>query len=518
MYLSKKFIALVFCSIILVISIGAQQQGEISWSTLADSPWPMMKHDPQATGRSPYVGPKSPNIVWTMDMPYGVFSGPAIGPENNLFFGTHTWLPGHSSNYFYSAYPDGTIRWTFNTSETFATDSGFLIGSDSTVYFGSEGGYVYAVTLEGDIKWKYFAGDNVYQEVMNIDLYGNIYFSSADGYLHSVNKFGELNWKINFNGAFLSRSVVLSPDGETIYVSPRDGNLYALNLDSSIKWVYSSGPVRAVPLVDNEGHIYITPDGYPAEIHSINTDGTSNWVSTYTEYGAISRFSSPTMDGFGNIYFVHWVSFASTYAITSVDYSGNFRWTYILETEEEFGGITQPLVCDKDGTLYFGSTLGYFYYAISSEGELLWKFPLNGYEVDNSTAIGSDGTLYIGTHLSSTSTGQEKTLIAVRDTGATSVDNEVFLNKYILHQNYPNPFNPSTIIKYQLSNSGIVTLKVYDILGRKVTTLINEFKSAGSYEINFSSEGLSSGVYIYRITANNGRILFSDSKKMILLR
>jgi len=90
---------------------------------------------------------------------------------------------------------------------------------------------------------------------------------------------------------------------------------------------------------------------------------------------------------------------------------------------------------------------------------------------------------------------------------------------FILFQNYPNPFNPSTIIEYQLLKSGIVTLKVYDILGREITTLINEFKSEGSYEINFSSEGLSSGVYIYRITAtNNGRILFTDSKQMVLLR
>jgi len=91
------------------------------------------------------------------------------------------------------------------------------------------------------------------------------------------------------------------------------------------------------------------------------------------------------------------------------------------------------------------------------------------------------------------------------------------------------PFNPSTTIKYQISSSGIVTLKVYDVLGREVTTLINEFKPQGSYEINFSAIGgsasggnasnLSSGVYIYRITVtNNGRILFADSKKMILLR
>ena len=113
----------------------------------------------------------------------------------------------------------------------------------------------------------------------------------------------------------------------------------------------------------------------------------------------------------------------------------------------------------------------------------------------------------------------------------TSINNNTvdISDGYYLSQNYPNPFNPSTTIKYQLSSSGIITLKVYDILGREITTLVNEFKSAGSYEINFSATGgsasggnaknLSSGVYIYRITAsNNGKILFTDSKQMILLR
>jgi len=90
---------------------------------------------------------------------------------------------------------------------------------------------------------------------------------------------------------------------------------------------------------------------------------------------------------------------------------------------------------------------------------------------------------------------------------------------YGLNQNFPNPFNPSTQIKYSLAQDADVTLKVYDMLGTEVAELVNETQTAGSYEINFSSEGLSSGVYIYRITAtNNGRILFADSKQMILLR
>jgi hypothetical protein len=85
---------------------------------------------------------------------------------------------------------------------------------------------------------------------------------------------------------------------------------------------------------------------------------------------------------------------------------------------------------------------------------------------------------------------------------------------YDLSQNYPNPFNPSTTIKYQIPNAGNVTLNVYDILGREVTTLVDEFKNEGRYEVNFNASKLASGVYIYKIQSND----FIASKKLMLLK
>jgi len=78
--------------------------------------------------------------------------------------------------------------------------------------------------------------------------------------------------------------------------------------------------------------------------------------------------------------------------------------------------------------------------------------------------------------------------------------------------NYPNPFNPSTTINYQLPENGFVTIKVYDILGKEVATLVNENKQAGYHKIDFDGSKLTSGIYIYTIKANN----FAQSKKMIL--
>ncbi len=85
---------------------------------------------------------------------------------------------------------------------------------------------------------------------------------------------------------------------------------------------------------------------------------------------------------------------------------------------------------------------------------------------------------------------------------------------YRLQQNYPNPFNPSTNIEFQIANFGFVTLKIYDVLGREIETLVNEEKSPGRYEVKFSASNLASGLYFYRITSGN----FSETKKMLLLK
>ena len=85
---------------------------------------------------------------------------------------------------------------------------------------------------------------------------------------------------------------------------------------------------------------------------------------------------------------------------------------------------------------------------------------------------------------------------------------------YSLLQNYPNPFNPSTFIRYQIPKSGFVSLKIYDILGNEVKALVNETKSAGSYEVKFDGSDLSSGIYFYQLKTNN----YTATKKLMLLK
>jgi plastocyanin len=88
------------------------------------------------------------------------------------------------------------------------------------------------------------------------------------------------------------------------------------------------------------------------------------------------------------------------------------------------------------------------------------------------------------------------------------------VNTYKLSQNYPNPFNPSTIIKFSIPKSNFVTLKIYDMSGKEIETLVNSQMSQGSYNYTLNASDLSSGIYFYKIIAGD----FSEIKRMVLIK
>jgi hypothetical protein len=105
-------------------------------------------------------------------------------------------------------------------------------------------------------------------------------------------------------------------------------------------------------------------------------------------------------------------------------------------------------------------------------------------------------------------------LIIATPTSVKEIKNTSIPDSYELSQNYPNPFNPSTIISFSLPKEGNVKLGVYNLLGQEVASLVDGFREAGSYNINWNASKLSSGIYIYRIESNS----FSVTKKMALLK
>ena len=95
-----------------------------------------------------------------------------------------------------------------------------------------------------------------------------------------------------------------------------------------------------------------------------------------------------------------------------------------------------------------------------------------------------------------------------------SCEGENIIKSYALEQNYPNPFNPTTKINYQIPNSDYITIKVYDVLGNVVKTLVEEYREKGKHSINFDASRLASGIYFYQLKAGN----FISTKKLLLLK
>ncbi len=125
------------------------------------------------------------------------------------------------------------------------------------------------------------------------------------------------------------------------------------------------------------------------------------------------------------------------------------------------------------------------------------------------TSITSDGSsIYAGTNYNSV---WKRPLLQVTDLKELKSENP---SEFTLYQNYPNPFNPSTKIRFALAFSELVTLKIYDILGNEIRTLVHEEKTAGEYQVEFDAKELASGIYFYKMQAGS----YTETRKMLLIR
>jgi len=139
----------------------------------------------------------------------------------------------------------------------------------------------------------------------------------------------------------------------------------------------------------------------------------------------------------------------------------------------------------------------------------------NGGGNDNENAVGTDHFLTLFSSFYYGEVADTFGIMGLKDfvTDVRDITNTM-PTTYSLDQNYPNPFNPSTIINFSIPNEGFVTLSIFNSIGQQVATLVNESKPAGTYQVDFIAEGLTSGIYFYQITSGN----FSETKKMMLLK
>jgi hypothetical protein len=184
------------------------------------------------------------------------------------------------------------------------------------------------------------------------------------------------------------------------------------------------------------------------------------------------------------------------------------------------------------GTATFGDTTligdlrDVFVAKYDGDGNLLWVEQAGGSDLDWAGSIAVDGSgnclvtgAFWGTatfgDTTLTSAGDHDIFVAKIEYPMTGIHETLNLpTSMFLHQNYPNPFNPTTTIRYTLPRAEFVSLKVYDILGREVATLVNERQAAGGYSVRFDANQLSSGLYFYKITTGN----FNKARKMVVMK
>lgn len=281
--------------------------------------------------------------------------------------------------------------------------------------------------------------------------------------------------------------------------------------------------IPASIILDKKGMIYTTgnKDGnYYSD--KINPEGQSVWNQIYNDSGGISKKIG--VDKNNNIYVAGYQYNKARISIIKYDSDGSLLWSRTqYGAPNTFCGLS-ALVVDETGNSYIGGSMsyldGYRDYLTSkynSAGELIWTMKYNSGGIEYNTLYSLAKDMF--NNIIVTGSGNNRpnsyctTVKYSQTVGINIISNEVPVSNY-LEQNYPNPFNPTTKITYQLRNTNFVRIKVYDELGKEISTLLNTNQNPGSYSIDFNGEKLPSGIYFYKLEAGD----FTSTRKMILLR
>ena len=443
-----------------------------------------------------YAWTSSGALKWSYRTDWCVFSSPAIGPGGELYFGSK------DENLYaledFVSY--GKLRWKCSAGTFFDghyMDSSPAIGSDGTIYVGTDpyggGGrdpmpvdsVFFAVNPNGTVKWK-FPMDDGAESSPAVGPDGTIYVGSFDGYMYAIKDEGDagvLKWK------FLTRAAI---DGSpavdgcgVVYFGSRDSTLYAVNPDGSLRWsLPTGGEIESSPSIDRNGTLYV--GSFDGRLYAIGTEGPDVGVmsvglpnevrndSTYVPTATVRNYRRDAMD------------FAVSCLVDSAGQRVYADTAYVTQLAE----TTSAQVAFEP-----------------------WRVGINlgvPYTIVVSTLLAGDGNAY------------NDTLTAVSESvpGTAGVGEDAPGVPALALSCRPNPFATSTQIEFTLAERSRVTLKVYDVSGRLVRTLLDQDLPAGPHEgvrwdgRDDEAKPVVSGVYLYVLATPNG----VDTKKMVLLK
>jgi sugar lactone lactonase YvrE len=349
--------------------------------------------------------------------------------------------------------------------------------------------------------------------------------ADKDGNIYAALYYGTTVTKITPEGlTSIFASGFSSPNG--LKFGP-DGYLYVTNpATNKISRVSMEGDVSDFININTPSELYFDKDGLLYVTNYLN--GTVSTIDTAKNITVI--FSGSPLNGPIGILKDN----------EGTLYIGNFTDGKVFRIDNDSVFVE---IGDLPGWLGFMILIGDNIYATAYQDNRIYKIPIDGSGqtvfAGTGTAGGADGDVLSAQFnspngITASSTGDTiyvseynprrlRMITGVLGTTATG-NNEQIPEHFNLEQNYPNPFNPETKIRYTVAaenQSSLVILKVFDVLGRDIKTLVNENKSSGSYEVSFKAKNLTSGVYFYRIeiySGNSRDATFSETKKMLVLK
>ncbi len=485
-------------------------------------------------------------------------------------------LTGNSYNDFFIAKynADGNCIWakqgdiainSYSIGNKISVDKNgdsYIVGQfDGTATFGNisltaangaECIFIVKYDSGGNCIWAKQTGNKVKGISICIDADSNCYIT---GNFQDTASFGNFNLISNDSGSvFIAKYNV---NGNCIWAKKDNG--------SSHSWVQGFGITASTngnifitgQFIDtlSFGNIQLTASNDKDNIFVAKFDSSGNilWAKQSFGTGFYDNAYGISIDANSNSYisgqFSDTVSFDNIQLIavgnrnaflTKYDVNGNCLWA-----KEAIGNYTSSngISIDSNGDSYItgqffntakfgsiqlsaGDSANFFIAKYDNNGNIIWAkqsviVDSNSIAKGLGIAVGNNGDCYVtGAFTGTISFGNN----IISGSGFVARISNTVLgivkgkpgipNHYELNQNYPNPFNPSTIINYQLPKDGYVTLKVYDVLGNLVKTLVDGYKQQGKYSVNFDAGNFASGVYFYQINSGN----FLATKKLILLK
>ncbi|HRE39850.1 MAG TPA: T9SS type A sorting domain-containing protein [Ignavibacteria bacterium] len=349
-----------------------------------------------------------------------------------------------------------------------------------------------------------------------------------------------------------SLNLVALPNGNivsssTVNFSSAISKLYVVIYSSSLqiknthKVIESTGLERFIKLIkNNSGKIYFTGTkitqlndvDFQFGCLDVNFSGevSTDWIRNFN--GSGNHFDFPfdiCTDNEDNLLITGSSrngSVLGTEDAVILKYSstGNFIWQRVYNSLSN--GIDQgmSIATDNFSNVYIGGAsdignikLAFLILKYSNSGNLLFedKYHIaeNPEDFVYSVFVDDNNDFYV-TGISF-NPGTDYDFATLKYSSSSNVSNDLnILKEFKLYQNYPNPFNPYTNIEFNLNKPGFVNLKIYDLNGKEISELLNQFKPSGNYKLNFNSESLTSGMYFYKLNVNG----LSDTKKMIIIK